>query len=135
MTKRYYYDCAIEAAYMAKNFGMVLTDSNGESLMYHGDVDFSPSNISLQSTLYRGSIHHIAPDSLPLLKPKCGDVVQLKDNYVGRVDDYGDVETAGDRVIGNVDIKCPDMNSYRWGITQRDGKPFIWPKEQQAGEL
>lgn len=79
-----------------------------------------------------GSRIYIHPDSLQLLEPILGDVVEYGVHNCTYV---GEMPTAVDRVRwtkqlgykGMEDVIHPDKQYVR-RIIQRDGKPFFWPE-------
>lgn len=84
MTKRYYYDCAIEAAYMTKNFGFTfVSEGYGNELIYRGSSEFGIQGV--KNGIYAGDKHYLAPESLPLLEPKLGDAVEI-DRWINERD-------------------------------------------------
>ena len=119
MTKRYYYDCAIEVAYMAKHFGMKFCSSEDVHDENDDPLDFI-DDVFGEVFDYR---KYIAPESLSLLEPKVEDWV---------ITEWGSEDP---RVI------IPDHKDH-WvfdeeftprffKLIQRDGKPFIWPKVEE----
>lgn len=132
-TKRAYYTCPILAALAAKHFGMKF------GIKFHGRViwdcltggegrskqnEWRPLATPEEIFECPHDQYYIHPDSMRLLEPVMGDIVQLKDNHVGWVKEYGDIETAGDRVIGNID-------QGTWMVLQRNGMPFPWPEFEE----
>lgn len=128
---RYYYSCPLQAAYMAKEFGMrILATHHGEQIDTHGNcIAYCEHEFGWESPFY------IRPDSQHLLHPKRGDLVlatytkessfvyrhvtMVCDRYYlvgGFPDQYGypDYINNGDRKI----LK----------VIQRNGKPFFWPE-------
>lgn len=119
---RYYYTCPIKALYMQEHFGVKLmpeelfeTVSNVFGSYEEGNdfhIKFNPHFDKV----------YVAPESEEIMKRKEGDVVGWleKTNYYGWVDAYGDVETAGDRVIGDINRK-----EENWITIMRSGKLFF----------
>lgn len=141
MDKRYYYDCAIKAAYMAKYHGMKFKSSRGQNLYFDGGADF---RAEFDGGIYVGCKYRIHPDSVALLQPMVGDLLLMEDNYfgagrpcivvkrirqtdvngnVGPFYDYDDPESieedGEDWIIGGHDA---------FTIIQRNGLPFFWPE-------
>lgn len=133
---RPFYSNALSAAWQAKMFGMMFMSENGADagITNEGFTEFTKGGDKwlLLDKLY---VHE---SSLPLLEPRILDVVQLtlwngdfKDNHVGSVAKYGEIESAGDRSIGNIDFKEDGM---RWIIINRRGVPFHWPQFEPQQE-
>lgn len=117
-----YYDCPIEAAYMAKNFGaklrLELIDAET------GIIDLQQFPItswhtltSLFGTTGLSPYFYIHPDSLHIFKPQEGDFCTWEKNKY--IDTFTWCELADYAAI-NSEIK----------IIQRDNKPFITPKQE-----
>lgn len=102
--KRYFYDCPIKAAYMAKYHGMKFKSARGQNLYFDGH-DFRTEK---DCGIYAGETYHIPPDSENILKPLAGDV---------RCFIFGDEFTHGEL-----------KDSSRSKLFQRNGVPFIWPE-------
>ncbi len=101
---KYYYDCPLEAAWMAEKHGMQIHD------------DIGPINShSLQEAGYftgKGVKFYISPESTHILQPQPGDISYGGFNGVWRVTkDYEHISVS---VTGK--------------IIQRDGLAFHWPK-------
>lgn len=71
---KYYYDCPIEAAYMAKNFGMQFRSTRNQVLYFDGGSDFRSEK---DCGIYGGEYYFLAPESLALLEPREGDIVKI----------------------------------------------------------
>ena len=102
MTKLYYYDCSIEAAYMAKNFGVKFRSAGGAALVYCWGCRFAPE--SMPCAVFEGEYYYITPESLALLDPKKGDLFLGSGRLLQEGEQPEPIKTI-----------------------QRDGKPFIWP--------
>jgi hypothetical protein len=148
MAKRYYYDCPIEAAYMAKNFGMEFQDENdwdAEVIIHDKDAGFLYSRGTEEMAskeMYIGEKIYVHPDSLPILEPQPKDKVG-NDHYSDLVvsdEDYKrylrarhDEEFSAVFSVPLISVsKAKDgIASGEAVIEKRDGKPFFWPKEEQ----
>ncbi len=128
MTK-YYYDCPIKAALMAKTFEMVFTDKEGHALEIFNDAD--PATwfyVSSKETGYmrpQSHEYYIHPDSLHLLEPQEGDYgLDTRFSCVAQI------------IMLNGELVCFD-GEQNWGTKhfqtlQRNGKSFIWPESEDV---
>lgn len=127
MAKRYYYDCPIEAAYMAK----------WHDIHFCNLVDILLTNLSE----HKGKKFYIYPDSLPILEPqpkdKVGDdtsshLVVSDEDYKKHLKDCDEGEFSAVFSVPLVSISQAKawIASGRAVIEKRDGKPFFWPKEE-----
>ena len=106
---RYYYTCPIQAAYMAKEFGMVFTE------MYSAEIEILDGNLVVSDIVdVDGGKFYIRPDSEKLLEQEAGDLCAPKD-----FDNTGSAFPAA--ILG--------ANAGK--IMQRNGKPFFWPEQEQ----
>ena len=116
--KKYYYDCPLQAAFMAKYHGMkfdiLIYSHENEYIGRYKDCDCNfiyplfTSNISLKS--------YITDDSLHLLEAQVGDLVKHS---------YG--TSACGFIIWN---SSGNPNDGQTQIIQRGGTAFFWPKEE-----
>ena len=126
MTKRYYYDCPLQAAYMAKYFGMkfglkcngiVVWDCqrNGMSKEWHPITEWQHIAEDGASEDYQPLYIH--PDSLSILEPQEDDVIIDDEDYPWLVSSCG------------YRNNCTIFEAQEWmkEIIKRDGKPFFWP--------
>lgn len=117
MTTKYYYNCPIKAAYMAKEFGVKMyspeTEEYIEAELCISDYLWAASNpdddMNYQPPFY------IHPDSLEIFEPREGDIVEystytLKDRWHTK---FKRLSKRGGSLVR---------------IIQRDNKPFIMPK-------
>ena len=120
MTRKLYYNCPIEAAYMAKNFGARFKD---EEFLYYAHSligDYFDFNYFNQNHPYKNYIH---PNSLSIFEPQVGDT--LKGSPFGVVSVNGtrqmsaEAQLAINEAVGNTII------------IQRNNKPFIMPQEEK----
>jgi len=145
MTARYYYDCPIEAAYMAENFKMKFF-----KFLHEGSQDNIATELRHFFTgedygdwLYPAAKRfYIHPESLHLLEPKINDV------FHDAAGDYGwgiVGKVCGDPGINqevaeiqrsqhlyallHITRKMKEKDSSI-SIIQRYGNPFIWPKKE-----
>lgn len=101
-----YYDDALIAAYMQREFGVQLR-AISKSGAVCGVISFDA--VSLKPD---GYTYHIHPDSLAIFEPKDGDVVSYDEG-----DDWG--------IYNKYSTKQWDL--YGKDIIQRNGKPFFQP--------
>lgn len=122
---RYYYDCPIEAAYMAKNFGFdFVTEGYGSKLNFQGSSDFRIEDI--HNGIYAGDKYYVAHESVALLGAKSGDLAEtICQPYGSNCFDMWSEETT--RIFGYYE---EEVGEKLRRIIQRDGKPFIWPKKE-----
>lgn len=120
---KYYYDDPLAAAYMAKHFGMkfelIMYGVDTKETIHHaiGDEMFFWKNINLDTEKF-GLRYCIHPDSLHLLGPQTGDLLEFRD-------DGHDLTCYRIREEG--DWKISD-GWFIKSITQRNGIPFMWPE-------
>jgi len=107
---RYFYRDPLADAWMAQAFGMRFTIRDGvyvptwQELASSGNADG----------------YFIHPDSLPLLKPKNGDICS-----------HHWYSAISDRPI--LIYRPYEGQMFAWKeILQRDGKPFHWPESEEA---
>ncbi len=115
MTK-YYYDCPLEAAYMAKNFGMRFIAPLNAKFDWKSPDSYMSRN--REWILINGKLY-IHPDSVAMLEPRDDDLCEVVDDDMFCVD-CGGVYGYGCDIIER-------QNKFK-KIIQRDGKPFFWPK-------
>lgn len=114
-TKRYYYQCPIKATYMAKEFGMRFDDSfyvMCDYIIHEGENLGALIKINAPPKIY------IHPDSLHLLKPQEGDLIEdpCEPNHF---------------IFISHDESWPLHKEFESGwfkIIQRNGKAFMWPE-------
>ena len=116
------YTDALAAAWMAKHQGMVFKSGHGSVLYYDGGSDFRVKNTS---GVYAGEYYYIHRDSLNLLEPKAGDLVEFDGIIHGLVLDVNNDETA---------VQCDDIvytpATSKCTIIQRNGKAFMSPESE-----
>ena len=129
-----YYDCPIEAAYMAKNFGVkfVLNKDNNPNNFndYQNAVQRATNELLSKShnlPIEKSYLYfYIHPDSLYIFEPIEGDLIVLLNNGVGAIEFFGK----------NTNIKYIKELMLRGGkIIQRNNKPFITPKNEVKNGL
>lgn len=119
MTK-YYYDCPIKAAYMAKYFGVklqILVANESECQLYSWFY-----NMALPSGA--GKNLYIHPNSLHILEPQVGDLIK---EYGAPLYRYLDGKLSnGDFTAykNKYDIKFDEVAR----IVERNNIPFIYPE-------
>ena len=131
MTKKYYYDCPIQALYMNKEFGVNLKCENESSSYYYSFGKAMLDHIRrevLKDTTWEKNLGkiYVAPESEHIFEPKEGDLGQMK------------AEGARFFVKYNESLKewkewhCGGYYSNKNGsdIIMRDGKHFFNPKEE-----
>lgn len=116
MSIRWFYDCPIEAAYMMKNFSVLIEGDNCErEFLKH-----------IQTLEIRNK-YYLDPGSIKLLEPLRGDLIELKAISVVTIYDIGKKGRLYYR-YGTGCIDSPRSELKR--IVQRNNKPFIWPKRE-----
>lgn len=129
--RKLYYDCPILAAYMAKNFDVRFVFTVGgelHELMHWTDL-FPPS----ESLLY-----YVRPCCYKIFEPQEGDLIEA-DMAVGKYEpgDFQVIlykESCPNGMMSCVDKDGEFLTSKdRFSkIIQRNGKPFITPKQEGA---
>jgi len=119
MTK--YYDDPLAAAYMGREFGVDYWCKEKRNKIKGDDYFVGVLDGDVGYYDFCSETPEVHPDSLHIYTPIIGDTMFLKDNHVGWLAEYGEIEQAGDRVMGNV-------NNGNWKIIQRNGLPFFNPK-------
>lgn len=116
--KRYFYTDPLAAAWMAKHFGMRFVSwHSGKEY----DVSVIESNVGSPIESIRESQRYVvAEDSLQLLEPRLGDVVE----YQQSVHRFSVVDARWfDKGF------CMDQMRFADGkIIRRDGNSFMWPE-------
>lgn len=130
--KRFYYDDALAAAFMAKHFGMKFANSIGQELRPSIEDNGKPFyghhfNTGKLSTI-ESDIAYIHADSLYLLEPMVGDLGSLKDFVYGAV-----CVLDLDRYRGRLmwlwgDDQYEELTDGK--IILRNNMPFHSPKEE-----
>ena len=128
MMTKYFYDCSIKAAYMAKEFGMDFYSSDDIDSYFEHDLESLLDVINEDTNNF-----YIHEDSLSMLEPVGGDHVTVDDGDLV----YSDI-------IDNVESEIPiGGGADFWGINgnyfdkeditsidKRNNKPFIWPEQE-----
>ena len=104
--KKAFYDCPLQAAYMAKHFGMLIKHPCG------GIYTLSALLCEETDERIEKPKKYIHPDSMKLLEPQVGDLI-LEDGKP-----YYVLQQIGDNFISSQ-------------IIQRGGLPFHWPKFEE----
>ena len=141
MLRRAYYTCPLQAAYMAKEFGVKsrihkygdkFWDAGGEERFEYSDDPELIVDLWIEDYPEERGIH---PDSMAVFEPMVGDLVTGTARYMDNKSDFcsGVYNTAADvgwqieefngRVFGR------DVSNLR--IIQRQGKPFFWPQWEE----
>lgn len=111
---KYYYDCPIKAAWMAKYFGMKFEGGYAAQFLA---LDAASQIRDKNERDY----YYIHPDSLHLLEPREGDLV--KATWVGK-----GAPVSQCLIYNAIEV----LGSY-WHIgkiIQRNGIPFMWPEQE-----
>ena len=119
MTKLYY-DDPLQAAYMAREFGVKLEDENENRIEWvdgHGFVLFDSEDV-VDFVGMGIETFYIHPDSYRIFEPQEGDR-NIK----------GFVFEKGQWVIDGM-IPAAMFSEVPREINHRDNKPFFWPKEE-----
>lgn len=134
--KRYYYDDPLAAAWMAKYFGMSLeyTYKTGghETSNWHltfckhvvDGTNYRFSEIANNTKQKIIDKYYITAESLPILEPQVGDVVQ---HYSGII---GVIEHAEFPFIWRFNWFNDVLLDDNYKIIQRGGLVFHWPKQE-----
>lgn len=107
---RYYYDCPIKAAYMAKYFGISF---DGQSFEY-----IATAYCDYRAEWFKEANpekYYLTDDSLHLLEPQVGDMVFYP---------YNDAAV----ILGEF-FPVPKVGT-KLKIIQRNGIPFMWPETE-----
>lgn len=117
---RYYYDCPIKSAYMAKYFGMKFMGEAGEPV-YLELSDQGAYYMAYQSSATNRSVPYIGkfyihPDSQSFLAPKADDLMRSGECLF---------------VFGSGLEIYDGFHSNDVEIIQRNGLPFIWPQKEE----
>lgn len=129
---RLYYDCPIEAAYMAKNFGVkFLHELRFEIEVYfslhNNDISWLFNEETGDDYSYTRDKFYIDPDSLPIFEPMEGDII---------TDDDINPFVISSKISCDVDDKyvAPEHIVGQDKTIFRDGKPFITPKREENND-
>lgn len=120
--KRYFYRDPLEAAYMAKHFGMEF--QRGDQCVV-GWSDF----VELEYCRWDAPFY-IHPESLHLLDPQVRDLCQFKcgNNHVN----WARIAN----IALNISFSVYPTGARRFDkflrIIQRDGQPFFWPESEET---
>lgn len=124
--KRYYYTCPLQAAYMAKEFGMIFFTPEDEE--YNEEI-YADGNVECAFEFDGVERLYIHPDSVHMLEPKTGDVI------TSLVTEYGYVVPSRIAEIQNGNLYSKSCDGRKWipyggksRIIQRNAKPFFWPE-------
>ena len=84
---KYYYDCPIEAAYMAKNFGVklrleLIDAETGIIDLQQFPISSWHTLTSLFGTTGLSPYFYITPDSLHIFEPQVGDILDDDDTLI-----------------------------------------------------
>jgi hypothetical protein len=123
---RYFYDCAIKAAYMAKHFGIKFEGHRNESGASIGDIllDLLCMEADTYFNIKIDALgrYYIHPEILPLLEPAVGDLCQ--DGGLA-----GTVENIKGKLV------CPvaggqSLDRLSMYTIKRNNTAFIWPESE-----
>jgi hypothetical protein len=106
-TQKLYYSCPLEAAYMAKNFGVKFNGADYETLCL-----LASDNYKLDADFF------VLPDSLSIFEPQVGDTV-----FNGEI--HYDIEQLQTAQYYQHHIKHSGFE-----IRSRNGRPFIMPQQE-----
>lgn len=109
--KRYYYISPIAAAWMSKNFGMVITYAN-QNVMTASEFGHCVTNI-MESYEFNSAPYYIASESVGLLEAQPGDLLTGRNRKAFM---FYDEEIT------------PNGNAR---IAERDGIQFFWPEVEE----
>lgn len=132
---RYFYTDPLAAAWQSKHFGVNLYQEAHVPMVNYknGEKSISLHQFPLQTwetiNIKEDGIRlYISPDSLRLLEPRQGDIVEHDGIEYGIVLDVIDGE-AGIQYSENEngETLCGTANIEDLIIIQRQGKPFFWP--------
>lgn len=110
MSKLYYTD-GLDAAIMARDFGVQFKSARGQDLYFDGGADF---RILRDTGIYGGEFYYIHPDSIDIFKLQVNDLA-LYDNSLKVI------------LIDEVDIEHYKGRDI-FKIIQRNGKSFFNPE-------
>jgi hypothetical protein len=119
-TAKYFYDCPLKAAWMAKHFGM----------RFSGDKYCLQFDAYGSKPMYYPDLYIIHPDSLRLFDPQPFDLLQGSFCF-GRLDYYVLVKEKfnghGEQITQD---RLSDGTFNLDKIIQRDGVSFMWPARE-----
>lgn len=123
---RWYYTDPLAAAWMAKHFGMRFSGAFADGFF---EIEARKSPLcSMGEWFPKGDdfeyygLYYIHPDSLHLLEPKEGDVVEVASNPSGYFSSYSS---------GMFDNQPYSERDEFFKIIQRNGLPFMWPEQEK----
>lgn len=116
MPTRYYYDCPVIAAYMAKYFGMrfFCTDEEGDYALRGLRTFFADAEKDWKDCYY------IHPDSLHLLEPQINDFILMPFPF----DSFG--------ITSDWQVEDLSEDESNWQIIKRNGKAFMMPQREEV---
>jgi len=139
---RYYYDCPLKAAYMAKYFGMNFGNITQRGKFSKSDP-YRDVDIERCLDYVIDPPFYIHPDSLHSLHPKAGDVLEFFRRYISpdTIDEndtkppkkehfvwIGQSETFDEWKIKRIKAYGFDWMHESPKIIQRNGITFMWPE-------
>jgi len=143
VTDRYFYTDPLEAAYMAKHFGMRFSEGeiyDGKGTAYACQIfavqRFDSESIEIHCTDKGNYQFYIHPDSLALLEPIKDDLIHIVRGFCSYYKIVHDVVKRGGKVVTGIwsDGEHWDTSTsvllHDWEIIQRDGKAFFWPEKE-----
>lgn len=131
---KYYYDCPIQTAYMAKEFGMRFIVGKSETLMVNGSWVSKGDELMGEENILSFVKHCTAvihPDSEKLLEPIDGDFIVWDITWVGRIDE---VNTNNILVWFAQEDSRMIIPREEAKIMYRNNKPFFWPEMEDVSK-
>ena len=110
---KYFYNCPIKSAYMAKYFGMKFENP------FDGEIDFSVLDVRDRGR--KQFKFYLHPDSLHLLEPQVWDLFQ----WVRDSPSATPYQFTGWYILADGFTKDDGF------IIQRNGAPFMWPEMEK----
>lgn len=117
--KRYYYDDPLGAIWMMRRFGFFIIIQ--DTIFIHNDWRELADKCSDEAWV-EGRKFYIHPDNEYILKPQKGDLVKDIDNEYQIVWE--------DHIGLGIDTSVGTQSPEGCKIIQRNGIPFMWPKEE-----
>lgn len=118
---RWYYTDPLAAAWMAKHFDFYIGWYEEERWCKHSSVEDIVAH-PMSAKLY------IHPDSLPLLEPKCYDIIEAIGMGAGCPPNYYYMTYEN---FHSWNILNPNTPHTLYKIIQRNGLPFMWPEQEK----
>ena len=121
-----YYTCALAAAYMAREFGVLIGQWRKESGVFFSKVGWLLTPIG--SVIKGKDKLYIHPDSFHIFKPQAGDIAT--DTADGGISLHisGDKKQLYSYTLGCDPMKIEQHEIKDLVIILRNKKPFFWPE-------